>query len=108
MFDSNIAITAGGSTMWELMYTQTPFVTISLNKDQLDYTTFLEKERLCINLGMYTELTEEKIQNRISTLINDEEYRSSIINKSDFILDRNNNWNNIKRAIETKLLISNK
>jgi UDP-2,4-diacetamido-2,4,6-trideoxy-beta-L-altropyranose hydrolase len=107
MFNADIAITAGGSTMWELMYTQTPFVTISLNKDQLDYTTFLEKERLSINLGMYTQLTEEIIQNKISTLINDEEYRSSIINKSDFILDRNNNWNNIKRAIEKKLLISN-
>ena len=107
MYNSNIAITAGGSTMWELMYTQTPFITISLNKYQFDYTTFLEKERLCINLGMYSELTIEKIQNKILTLINDDEFRYSIIKKSNFILDRKHNWINIKRAIENKLLISN-
>ena len=34
-----------------------------------------KKERLCINLGMYTQLTEEIIQNKISTLINDEEIK---------------------------------
>jgi UDP-2,4-diacetamido-2,4,6-trideoxy-beta-L-altropyranose hydrolase len=91
MLKSDIAIVSGGSTMWELLYMKVPFLAISLNKVQQSYLEFLELEELCVNLGWYEQLSLERINNTLCDFVQDETYRSKILDHADLLLERENN-----------------
>jgi UDP-2,4-diacetamido-2,4,6-trideoxy-beta-L-altropyranose hydrolase len=72
MFNSDIAITSGGYSMWELLYVGTPFIALSLNESQEEYINYLSKEGMCGNLGLYDNISLDHIRKILFTFVNDE------------------------------------
>ncbi len=103
MLKSDIAIVSGGSTMWELLYMKVPFLAISLNKVQQSYLEFLELEELCVNLGWYEQLSLERINNTLCDFVQDETYRSKILDHADLLLERENNGKEILMSLNAQV-----
>ena len=66
---SEIALVAGGSTMWELIYLGIPFLAVALNRRQNDYLEMLSNQGLCVNLGYYEDLSDSYLNSSIRNLI---------------------------------------
>lgn len=99
MLNSDIAITGGGYSMWELLYTKTPFVAVALNEVQDDYIRFLANEEICIHLGLYHNITIEHIQNTLLHFVQSESVRQNILERTERLLDRANNGTAILEII---------
>jgi len=102
MLEADVAITAGGYSMWELLYLKTPYIVISLNDAQDKYTRFLASEGLCDALGMYESITHESIKSALESFVENEAYRKEILLKSEVLLDRNNNGKKILQILANK------
>ncbi len=95
MYKADLAIVSAGSTMWELLYMKVPFMAVSLNKAQCDYLEFVAREGLCENLGWHEDLTDEKLNTSLLSLVRDPHRRSQILKKANLLLDRDNNGNEL-------------
>lgn len=91
MLNADLAITAGGYSMWELLYTGTPYIALSLNAAQAEYTRFLAEDGICEILGLYDNITSDNIKETLLTCLRDESRRNAMIKKAEFLLDRHNN-----------------
>jgi UDP-2,4-diacetamido-2,4,6-trideoxy-beta-L-altropyranose hydrolase len=78
MAEADLAITAGGSTCWELCFFGIPSLVIVAAKNQQEIAYGLEKEEAFICLGWHHELTERHIQKQIANLITDKERRQAM------------------------------
>ena len=75
---SDICISAGGSTAWELSYMGVPTVYISIAKNQVAIVNELEKHQSGINGGWYMDLNPEILSKVIRNLIQNTEHRKSL------------------------------
>lgn len=91
MLDSDIAITAGGYSMWELLYAGTPFLTLSLNEAQEEYLNYLSQEGMCGNLGLYDNISLDHIRKTILTFANDEARLNLMKKNFCLLVDREKN-----------------
>lgn len=91
MLNSDIAITAGGYSMWELLYMGTPFIAVALNKAQEDYTSFLALEGICGILGSYDSVSSDHIMETLLAFVNDEAGLNKIKENVGLLIDRENN-----------------
>jgi spore coat polysaccharide biosynthesis predicted glycosyltransferase SpsG len=73
---ADIAIVSGGSTMWELMYMGTPFLTIALTKIQDDYLKKMHDKKLCIHLGFFSDLDPMVAKQSVLNFLNDATLRA--------------------------------
>lgn len=102
MLQADIAITAGGYSMWELLFVKTPYIAISVNDAQDKYTRFLASEGLCDSMGMYQGITPESIKNSLVSFVENETHRKEILLKSEALLDRSNNGKKILQILTNK------
>lgn len=91
MLDSDFAITAGGYSMWELLYMGTPFIALSLNKAQEEYTRYLAQDGICGILGLYDNVSSDHIKETLLSFVNDEARLNMIKKKAGLLIDRENN-----------------
>ena len=78
--EADIGITSNGRTVYEFVSLGIPLITISQNYRE---TTHLFS-RVCpglINIGIASELKGEYLENNISKLLNDKEFRLNLLNK---------------------------
>jgi UDP-2,4-diacetamido-2,4,6-trideoxy-beta-L-altropyranose hydrolase len=107
MFDSDLAITSGGYSMWELLYTGTPFIAISLNKAQEDYIRYLAQDGLCGTIGSNDNVSQNHIRETLLSFVNDEAKINKIKKKVGLLMDRENNGQSLINILIKKTYIYN-
>ncbi|MGE3319777.1 MAG: UDP-2,4-diacetamido-2,4,6-trideoxy-beta-L-altropyranose hydrolase [Candidatus Berkiella sp.] len=69
MAEAIFAITAGGGTCWELAAMGVPAIVITQAENQQRVVEFVEKYQTGINLGYYSDVSDQLIKESISTLM---------------------------------------
>lgn len=90
MAQADIAIVSGGSTMWELMWMQVPFMAVSLNRMQADYLRDLDEQQLCVYLGSHEDLTAAHIKAAVKKFVDDVDLRNQMTRQYWGLFDRHN------------------
>jgi spore coat polysaccharide biosynthesis predicted glycosyltransferase SpsG len=73
---ADLAVSAGGSTCWELAFAGVPIIIVELAENQKYIAKTLDKNNIAINLGWYSKVTYKKIQNAIKMIIGSEAKRN--------------------------------
>lgn len=89
MLASDIAISAGGSTLYELCACGTPTLAFSMADNQRDIVEAMDREGYIVSLGRYDEVTGERLINEFKKLYNDFEKRLKLRKKSQSMVDGN-------------------
>ncbi len=83
---ADLAITAAGSTCYELAFMGVPMITIIVAKNQVGVATGLEANAAAYNLGWHTELSRDSIQNAVKSL-EDVHEREKLIHAGKTLID---------------------
>jgi UDP-2,4-diacetamido-2,4,6-trideoxy-beta-L-altropyranose hydrolase len=84
---ADVAVSAGGSTCWEMAYIGLPFLTVVLSDNQKDIAQGLAEAEVSENLGWFYELTGERIAERLSGIIADRDIRLKFCNNGMMLVD---------------------
>jgi UDP-2,4-diacetamido-2,4,6-trideoxy-beta-L-altropyranose hydrolase len=87
MHASDIAVSAAGSTSWELCCTGLPSIVIILADNQERIGKGLAEAGISINLGWFNDVTETMIQESVEKLINNAKLRESMGQKGKAAVD---------------------
>ena len=109
MSKSDIAISAGGSTCWEMAFMGLPNVIIALSQDQQSIAQGLAEKGISINLGWYESVSEDQIAQALKELIFDHKTRSAMSLKGQTLIDGRGTERVIKHLIsDQKFLVPSK
>jgi UDP-2,4-diacetamido-2,4,6-trideoxy-beta-L-altropyranose hydrolase len=84
---ADLAISAGGSTCWELAYMGLPTVIIVLSENQWSIGEGLHQAGISWNLGRYESVTEDQICQTLLSLISNEERRIEMSKQGRSLID---------------------
>jgi len=87
MARADVAISAGGSTCWELCFLGKPFLVIIAAKNQRDIALGLDQGGVATCLGWHHELTEQQIHDHLESLINDTNLRREMSTSGQSLVD---------------------
>ena len=87
MMNSDLAISAGGSTLYELAATGTPAITLLQADNQIKVAEAMDREGVVINLGFGDLVSEEEVKKTINKLINDFSLRKRMSDKGQSLVD---------------------
>ena len=76
---AEITLTAGGSTVWELLKMQKHMLTIVVADNQVKISNELHKEKLSYNIGRIAEINEEKLVEILDNCFKDTQVNSEKI-----------------------------
>ncbi len=77
---ADLAVSAGGSTCWELAFNGVPSILIVTAENQKSIAEGLNKYNSAVNLGWYNKVTSEQIKNTFHILISDKAKRNIMSN----------------------------
>lgn len=89
MAEADMAISAAGTTSWELLFMGVPFLAGSSAGNQTAIAEALEQMKLAENIGWYKDATEDEIAIRITRFMADAELRSALSRKGLETVDGN-------------------
>ena len=84
---ANIAVTAAGSTCWELAFMGVPFLTIILADNQESIASGLDEAGAVVSLGWHHEFSMSDFTGSVSSLIADEKSRWSMSTMARRLID---------------------
>jgi len=84
---ADIAISAGGSTCWELTFMQLPYLVIILSDNQEQIAKEVGEARAALNCGWFDDLSENILSNYIGQTIEDSNTRKKYVEKGMELLD---------------------
>jgi UDP-2,4-diacetamido-2,4,6-trideoxy-beta-L-altropyranose hydrolase len=84
---SDVAVSAGGSTCWELAYMGLPAVVMVLAENQKDIAADLDRAGVVISLKQHTEATVEYLAGTILRLIEDHKLRQKMSRRGRELVD---------------------
>jgi len=84
---ADVAITAGGSTCWELAYMGVPMIALILAENQHPVVTMLDKLSIAIGLGEHNALSSNAIFNSLPNLLLNFKKRLYMIERANEIVD---------------------
>jgi len=84
---ADIAISAAGSTCWELAYMGTPFIALSIAENQKPVIWGISAQNAAVNLGVGQILTQNEILNMLIKVINSKKIRSNLSKNSKKLVD---------------------
>jgi UDP-2,4-diacetamido-2,4,6-trideoxy-beta-L-altropyranose hydrolase len=84
---ADLAISAAGSTCWELAFMGLPMLLVVLANNQLPGATSLNKLGVARNLGWHCELSVDKVRAAIMQVIDDPTLRASMSRKGLQLID---------------------
>ena len=87
MIWADVALSAGGSTCWELAFMGVPFLVLILADNQEGIALGLEKNQIALNCGWFHTLTAEDIAERLEWLIDDSESRAEYSARGQYLVD---------------------
>jgi UDP-2,4-diacetamido-2,4,6-trideoxy-beta-L-altropyranose hydrolase len=83
---ADIAVSAGGSTCWELAFVGLPSIILVLAENQLSVAEYLMNNKSVVNLGRITENSEEHISHACKSLIRDNIFRKYLSEQSRILI----------------------
>ncbi len=86
---ADIAISAGGTSTWELAFMGLPMITIAIADNQCQIVEELSKARAAVNAGWHKDITPSMIAENISELICDPKKRSEMSQRAQTLVDGN-------------------
>jgi spore coat polysaccharide biosynthesis predicted glycosyltransferase SpsG len=75
MAQSDLAMTSGGSTVWELACAGIPNVVISTSEPERQTGLLLGRRGLCCYVGHHDRISQEQIADALAVLMADQEWR---------------------------------
>ncbi|MFC1821074.1 UDP-2,4-diacetamido-2,4,6-trideoxy-beta-L-altropyranose hydrolase [Thermodesulfobacteriota bacterium] len=87
MSRADVAVSAGGSTCWEMAFMGLPAAVLVLAENQKDIAAGLGEAGVVINLDQYTEVSVEKAANTLARMIEDRELRKGMSLKGRELVD---------------------
>lgn len=75
---ADMAVSAGGSTCWELAFMGVPNIVLILAENQAVVAEYLMNKKAVLNLGIFAECTKEQISDACKKLIADSTTRASL------------------------------
>jgi RimJ/RimL family protein N-acetyltransferase len=84
---ADMAISAGGTTCWELCYVGVPFLVVILSKNQAPIPEGLEKAGIAINMGWHQDTTASDLAGRIFELMENSAKRSTMMDAARKLID---------------------
>lgn len=87
MIWADVALSAGGSTCWELAFMRLPFLVLILADNQERIALGLEKNQIALNCGWFHTLSAEDIAERLEWLIDDSESRTEYSARGRYLVD---------------------
>ena len=85
--ESDIAISAGGSSCYELAYFGIPNIIITIADNQLYIANELDKQKVSIYLGKKSEIKAEQLEDKIKELINNHSLRKNMSRNGKKLVD---------------------
>ena len=89
MFSSDLAISGGGTTLYELASTGTPALSFCLADNQFKNIEGMEGKGVVANLGWGSEFSEEKVRRKLLVFCNDFNLRREMSRKGQELVDGN-------------------
>ena len=86
---ADIAISAGGTSTWELAFMGLPMITIATADNQCQIVEEMSKARAAVNAGWHKDITPSMIGENISELICDPKKRSEMSQRARDLVDGN-------------------
>jgi len=87
MSQANLAIATFGMTAYELTVMGVPVIYISLTDDHAESASFFMDAGIAISLGVFINVTNQKLAGAVKYLIDDEEKRLQMSDKSKNVID---------------------
>ncbi len=87
MAEHDIAVSAGGSTCWELAFMGIPNVILVLADNQRGIADGLDEEGTAVNLGWHESVGEEEIAHQVAQLIREDDQRHRMARKAQKLVD---------------------
>lgn len=84
---ADVAISAGGSTCWELACMGLPHLILVLAENQRSIAEALAREDRDLNLGWFHECTEDRIAERVYALMTDQHRRAKLSRRGQKLID---------------------
>lgn len=84
---ADAAITAGGSTCWEMAYMGVPMAVVVVAENQAKIAEHLDREGMAINLGWHSNLANYKVRDRLQFFLNNKEARTQLEEKAKQVVD---------------------
>jgi len=75
---TDLAVTGGGYTCWELAYMGVPFLVFSWAENQLRNAQFLDQRGIAVNIGWHEDLIASEVAEQIKNLMADRAKRMSM------------------------------
>ncbi len=83
----DFAITAAGTTCWELCTIGVPFINYVVSDNQVSNSNYLAKNKLSINMGNIVNLNSNQLRETICTLSKDYEKRKQLSKQGKTLID---------------------
>jgi UDP-2,4-diacetamido-2,4,6-trideoxy-beta-L-altropyranose hydrolase len=87
MAEHDVAVSAGGSTCWELAFMGIPNVVLVLANNQRGIAEGLEEAGTALNLGWHEEVDKEEIADQVEKLLRNEEQRLRMAWRAQELVD---------------------
>jgi UDP-2,4-diacetamido-2,4,6-trideoxy-beta-L-altropyranose hydrolase len=87
MADSDIAVSAGGSTCWELAFMGIPNVIVVLAENQKGIARGLDEAGTAVNLGWHEEIGTSEIESAVGSLLRNERKRRRMTGEAQALVD---------------------
>jgi UDP-2,4-diacetamido-2,4,6-trideoxy-beta-L-altropyranose hydrolase len=95
---ADVAVSAGGTTCWELAFMGVPTVVLVLAENQCSSAEGLEQAGMAINLGWFDQVSNGKIADALIRLLNDSKQRNRMSTSGRQLVD-GNGCSRVMRAI---------
>jgi UDP-2,4-diacetamido-2,4,6-trideoxy-beta-L-altropyranose hydrolase len=87
MVDSDIAVSAGGSTCWELAFMGIPNVIVVLAENQKGIARGLDEAGTAINLGWHENVGTSEIESALKSLLRNDQKRRRMADRAQSLVD---------------------
>lgn len=84
---ADMAVSAGGSTCWELAFMGVPSIVLVLAENQAAVAEYLLNKKAVLNLGIFAECSKEHIRDECKTLIDNSIARTSLSQQSTKLIN---------------------
>lgn len=84
---ADMAISAGGTTSWELVFMRVPSIVIVTSENQTEIAASLERKGIALNAGWYSNLSEKTLSSMIENLALNFKARDSMKASGERIVD---------------------
>ncbi|MBP62388.1 MAG: UDP-2,4-diacetamido-2,4,6-trideoxy-beta-L-altropyranose hydrolase [Planctomycetaceae bacterium] len=84
---ADVAVSAGGSTCWELACMGVPHLVLVLAENQLGIARALDREHGDVSLGWFHQCSEQQIARQLNVLIHDQAKRQRLAQQGQQLID---------------------